>query len=217
MNMFIAIALAAIAIGAIGYFIFFRKKTAASAPSSPVPSDGWTIQYSKNVPAEMTQASDGTYFVDLPSQDDGLHYVVENASGKGLAIGKTLTMTYSVTGSGNVRSVQGDTPGWVTPYMQRAGDDLTAKGAMQQYRYWGHPSSGLTVGDYTVSVPITADKWSDVLGAYGTEYPNGFSDCVANALVIGFTFGDPGQGATGHGCYVKDGTARFTLKSFTIA
>ena len=197
----------------LGY-IFLKAKGAAPAYVPPKPIVGWAIQYSSNMPTSMTLGSDGGYFFDFPNVD-GVHYVVENISG--LRQGQIINMTFSVTGDGTVLSVQGGTPGKVTLYMQRAGDNLSGAGAYQQYRYWaGGHSTSLVAGDYTISVQLNPDQWGDVFGASGSQYPNGFADCVTNANLIGFTFGDPGLGATGHGCYVPNGNARFTLKSFTV-
>lgn len=213
MNMtVISIAILAAVAGAAVYFFVIRKKTISTGSATPVGSTGWTIQYSPGMPTQMTKASDGSYFVDLPTQD-GLHYVVEKAPR--LQLGQLVTLSFNVSGTGTIVPVQGTTAK-VSLYMQRAGDNMSGTGAYQQYRYW-HNYALLGNGDGTLSATLTPDQWGDVFGARGTEHQQGFQACVANAAVIGFTFGDPGAGATGHGVYVKGGSARFTLKSFTIA
>lgn len=210
MNIGIVIAIIAIAGAAVGaYFIFFRKKL-ASTTSGTVASTGWSITNSKNMPAQMTRASDGTYFFDFPSQD-GVHYVVEPAPG--LQMGSLVTLSFNVSGSGTVVPVQGE-KAQISLFMQRKGDNLTGSGAYQQYRYW-HSAAPLVSGDGTLACTLTPDQWTDVFGESGSAYQTGFQDCVANAEMIGMTFGDPGAGAAGHGCYSNGGN-RFTLKSFTI-
>lgn len=209
---FIAIAVAAIVIGAVGYFIFFRKKSAASTTSGTVAATGWSITNSRNMPAQMTQASDGSYFFDFPNTD-GVHYVVKPAPN--LQLGQTVTLSFNVSGSGSVVPVQGNPPGKVSLFMQRKGDNLTGAGAYQQYRYW-HSSADLVSGDGSISCTLTPDQWTDVFGESGSAHPNGFQDCISSAEMIGMTFGDPGAGASGHGAYASGGNARFTLKSFTI-
>lgn len=192
------------------YFLIYKKKSSVVAPVPP-PSSGWTFQYSLGMPAQMTQASDGTYFFDFPSSD-GVHYVVEAAPS--LQLGQLVTMSFNVSGSGTVVPVQGTLPAEVSLYMQRKGDNLSGAGQYQQYRYF-HSSAQLTNGDGSLSCTLTPDQWSDVFGENGTLHQTEFQDCVANAAVIGFVFGDPGAGATGHGAYSNGGN-RFTLKSFTV-
>lgn len=160
----------------------------------------------------MTQASDGSYFFDFPAQD-GVHYVVEAVPP--LQLGQLIGLSFNVSGNGVVTPVQGDPPAKVSLYLQRKDDNLTGAGQYQQYRYF-HSATPLINGDGSLAATLTPDQWTDVFGEAGTLHETAFQDCVSNASVIGFVFGDPGAGATGHGAYVKGGTARFTLKSFTI-
>lgn len=205
----VVILIAAIAAG-VYFFVIKKKGSSGSTTSGVVLPTGWSITNSRNMPAQMTRASDGSYFFDFPSSD-GVHYVVEPAPQ--LQMGQVVKLDFNVSGSGTVLPVQGDTA-WVTLFMQRRGDNLTGSGPYQQYRYWG-AKARLANGDGTASCTLTPDQWTDVFGKPGTDFQTAFQDCVANAEMIGMTFGDPGAGATGHGCYSSGGN-RFTLKSFTI-
>lgn len=201
----------------IGYVVFLKMLAkggggASATTSGTVAATGWSITNSSNMPAQMTPVADGTYFFDFPNQN-GVHYVVERAPS--LQLGQLVTLSFNVSGGGTVLPVQGATA-QVSLFMQRRGDNLTGSGAYQQYRYWHQPAAPLVSGDGTISCTLTPDQWTDVFGTPGTDFPNQFADCVANAEMIGMTFGDPGAGAAGHGCYVANGQARFTLKSFTI-
>lgn len=208
---FAVIAIAGIAAGV--YFIFFKKKSASSTTSGTVLPSGWSITNSVGMPQQMTPASDGSYFFDFPSQGQGsVHYVVKPAGS--LQVGQLVTMQFNVSGSGTVTPVQGTTA-QVSLFMQRAGDNLSGAGAYQQYRYW-HSAVPLVNGDGSISAALNPDQWTDVFGESGSAHETGFRDCVAQAEMIGMTFGDPGAGAAGHGCYVSNGNARFTLKSFTV-
>ena len=86
-----------VAIGAAAawYFLVYKKK-AASSSAAPVASSGWTFQYSPGMPAQMTKASDGSYFFDLPPSD-GVHYVVERAPS--LQLGQLVAMSFNVSRS----------------------------------------------------------------------------------------------------------------------
>lgn len=191
---------------------FGSAAKSSSTTSGAVAPFGWSITNSRNMPTQMTQASDGSYFFDFPSMD-GVHYVVEPAPR--LQLGQLVTLTFNISGSGSVVPVQGTPPAKVSLFMQRKGDNLTGSGPYQQYRYW-HTSADLVAGDGTLSCTLTPDQWGDVFGKRGTDFQSQFEACVANAEMIGFTFGDPGAGATGHGAYAVNGPARFTLKSFAI-
>lgn len=213
MNIGIVIVIIAIAAGAAALYFFVIKKKSASTTSGTVLPTGWSITNSTGMPAQMTKASDGTYFFDFPSQSQGsVHYVVELAPS--LQMGSVVKLDFNVSGSGTVVPVQGTTA-QVSLFMQRKGDNLTGSGAYQQYRYW-HSAAPLTTGDGSLSCTLTPDQWGDVFGSNGMEHQSEFAECVANCEMIGFTFGDPGAGASGHGCY-SSGSNRFTLKSFTIS
>lgn len=211
MNIILILVILAAVGGLVYYFKFYRQDD--TPPNiQPTPSAGtWAIQFSHNMPAEMTRASDGTYFFDFPDQN-GVHYVVENAPP--LAIGRVITLKCSITGNGTIVPTEYPEHGpLVRLFMQRAGDDMSGTGQYQQYRYWSVDSFVPAIGDFELSVPLNADRWVDVGTKPGTEFQSGFIGCVSNASVIGFTFGGD---MAGHGDYVVNGTARFILKSFTI-
>ena len=49
----------------------------------------------------------------------------------------------------------------------------------------------------------------------GADHQSQFLACLANAQYIGFVFGDPGAGATGHGVYAN-GPVHFHLNEFSV-
>lgn len=213
MNIGMILTIIAIAAGGAAlYFFVIKKKSSGTTTSGTVLPSGWSITNSIGMPQQMTQASDGTYFFDFPPRD-GVHYVVKPAGS--LQMGSIVALNFNVSGSGTVLPIQGSVA-QVSLFMQRKGDNLSGSGAYQQYRYW-HSAAPLVSGDEQLSCTLTPDQWTDVFGESGTAHQTGFQDCVANAEMIGMTFGDPGAGASGHGCYVTNGSARFTLKSFLVA
>lgn len=211
MNIIVVVILIAAIAAGVYFFVIKKKGSSGSTTSGVVLPTGWSITNSRNMPAQMSQyPSGGNYYFDFPSQD-GVHYVVEPAPS--LQMGQVVKLEFNVSGSGTVVPVQGD-KATVSLFMQRRGDNLTGSGPYQQYRYW-HSGAPLVNGDGSLSCTLTPDQWGDVFGSNGMEHQSEFAACVANAEMIGMTFGDPGAGATGHGCYSNGGN-RFTLKNFTI-
>lgn len=222
LTVIVIIASALVFIGGVGAVAYALPKSLAKfggsskvsggggTVSGSLSPSGWSILNSKNMPAMMGQNSSGYYF-DFPTED-GVHAVCKPPVG--LQAGQNIRMEFNVSGSGSVVPVQGAPPAKVSLFMQRKGDNLSAVGPYQQYRYY-HSSAQLVNGDGLLEARLDPDQWTDVFGKRGTEFPAQFAACIADAAMIGFVLGDPGAGATAHGAYVRNGNARFTLKSFT--
>src|SRR5262245_6631367 len=187
-------------------------------PANPGATSAWNILYSPGptfriqYPPQLG-GQDGTSF-DFPPKGPSVGYVVKTAPK--LSLGQTISIKFTIEGYGTLVPTDSDPPARVRLYLQRAGDNGSGAGPYQHYRYWGHPDVVLGAArDYEVSVELKPENWSDVFGASGNEHPQAFADAVANAGVIGFTFG--GMFA-GHGIYVKQGTGsvRFVLKEYSI-
>jgi VCBS repeat-containing protein len=196
-----------LAIAGIAAFLYFRviKKgvasTAIPAPA-PTPVSGWVQQY-----GTVTVDARGNFTFGEP------HYIVETAPA--LQAGQTISMKFSIAGTGKLTSVQDGGPAHVTLYMQRRGDNLSGMGAYQQYRYFGPTVELTNAAEYTLSAQLNPDQWGDVFGARGSDHPAEFAACVANAEFIGFVFGNPGAGATGHGVKAT-GPVSFALLDYSI-
>ncbi len=85
-------------------------------------------------------------------------------------------------------------------------------------RWWSNPIAfTLGNGSATLVVPLTPDQWSDVYGHFGNENADtlaGWNAAINNVSSLGMTFG--GGCFFGHGVYVVNGTARFTINSYTV-
>ncbi len=85
-------------------------------------------------------------------------------------------------------------------------------------RWWSNPIAfTLGNGSATLVVPLTPDQWSDVYGHFGNENVDtlaGWNAAINNVSSLGMTFG--GGCFFGHGVYVINGTARFTIVNYTI-
>ena len=198
------IALAIVAGIGAGVYFFVIKRKATTTTSTPPVSSGWQFQNSNNVSGTPED-------FDFP-QSDGVHYCVKWAPA--LSAGKVITLGFTLSGGGTLVPTQGATP-YISLYIQRVGDNMSGAGEYQQYRYY---HSGIPLGtqrDYSISVPFNADQWGDVLGSSGADHQYEFLACLDNASYIGFVFGDPGAGATGHGVYAN-GPVHFHLNEFSV-
>ena len=170
---------------------------------SPSPSGGWTFAYSNNVSGSCDA-------FNFPNQD-GVHYYVKPMVVKA---GQTITMSLSLSGNGSLVPSSDSPPATMHLFLQRKGDDLSCVGALQQYRYWSTAVVRLNVpGSYTLTSPVSPDKWTDCYGKSGADHPAEFQGAVNNLSTIGYTFG--GANFSGHGVYAN-GSVRFQLISYSV-
>ena len=96
--------------------------------------------------------------------------------------------------------------------LQRRGDDL----AHDLWRWYAIGDRVyLAPGEFTVTVPLTVDRWNNVNGSYSlAKRQAAFADVLANLGNVGVTFG--GGCCADHGADVSNGTARFTMLDFSI-
>lgn len=191
----------------VGFAIYWFaiRKQPSSSPGIPAPGDSWTFIYSQNMPQQMWDAGDGTYYFDFPSKD-GVHYVVKKPP-SGVAMGKTVTMVFNISGGGTLAIAD---PKDTLPATVRLHVEGTAG---VNDRWWGDVKVDLTEGDHTLSVALDPAHWSGVGG--GTTQPTDFATTLRNLQAVGFTCG--GQSFAGHGVYASSGKVRFTLKSYVVA
>lgn len=140
---------------------------------------------------------------------DGAHAVVTAALRP--EMGKLLVVRFRVHGAGNLQAFNhgmaiGDP--YVTLFLQRNGDNLSAQGHYASYRFYSRNSIHLTDGEHTLMVRVSPDAWYNV---WGQRDDGGFASCLADLRVFGMVFGNPSAGATAHG--VGGAGARFTLLS----
>jgi len=82
-------------------------------------------------------------------------------------------------------------------HIQRRGDTWSGQGQYDWYRAWSLDCTFLInvpEGAFTLNVPLTADQWGGVMS--GAPHQD-FANLLANADVLGFTFGD--AQSKGHG------------------
>jgi hypothetical protein len=76
---------------------------------------------------------------------------------------------------------------------------------------------GSSITGATVTVPFTADQWSDVNGQLGSStaaLTASFQDALSKIGAVGLTFG--GGCFAGHGVYLDSGSATFVVTGFAL-
>ena len=186
-------------------------------PSPPQAGGDWRISHSAGVPDYMKKRDDGAYSFEFPKAPGHVNYVTKSYN-KDLT-GKNITFTFTIEGDATfVPAGQGDEPPTkVVLYVQRQGDTLYAKpndGTLEHYRWWSTFSVPLKPGTYSIIWPVNPENWINVWGKNGGEHQGAFNDAMRNPQNIGFTLS--GKYFAGHGVYIKNGSAKFILKSYSI-
>ena len=191
---------------------------AAAAP----PASEWEIgpiirgkNYSVNMPLTPKPERGGWSF-DFPvgSKAAGhVHYVTFRP---GSLEGKSrITVRYRVDAKAGTRFVPQETPdraGTVSLYIQRRGDNWTAKGRYQYYRWYAPAASvrQLAPGVGEISVALDDPQWEPVVGRSSA---GAMREALADIDRIGLVFGS--SSARGHGVYAT-APARFVMTAFRI-
>lgn len=199
---------------------------AASATVSAAPdAAGWVIgpiirgkNYSQGMPLQPQPTRTGWYF-DFPvgSREAGhVHYVTYRPAP--IRANSELVVRYRVDAKPGTRFVpqeSPDRPALVSLYFQRRGDNWTAKGRFDYYR-WYAPNETIhqiTPGEHEFRIRLDDPRWFSVWGNSAGSNPEAFQAALADVDQIGILFGsDAGRG---HGVFAT-APARFTLLSFRI-
>jgi hypothetical protein len=160
------------------------------------------------MPASMS-GTEGNWYFDFPSRN-GVHYVYKRAPA--IKTGQTIAMHFVITGKANVVPTEGSATARVRLLLQQRGDTLTAQEPYK--RWWSVPYVELREGEFTLTVPLSPDRWTSVFGQGGAEVPNEFNAAISQLANVGFTFGGT---FAGHGVFVTGGNARFVLKEFSVS
>lgn len=129
-----------------------------------------------------------------------------------------FNISFRVEGDEGVKIVPSQ-PGYfvgtATPFFQRRGDDWSAKGEKEAYRWYGAFSSEvLEVGQtYNMSVSFDDSRWTATQHSSAESNPSGFADAKANTDNCGLVFG--GGDGYAHGLYAT-GPARLIITNFKV-
>jgi hypothetical protein len=103
-------------------------------------------------------------------------------------------------------------PAQLTMHFQREGDDWTARGKFEAYR-WYRPAGYLQDGEHEIVVPLDSG-WTATQHSTSASNPSGFKDAIDHACCVGIVFGGNEVGY-GHGMRAT-GPARFSVLEFTV-
>ncbi len=210
----------------LGLGILFAQPAAGKpvAGTDPMDPTAWEIgpitptrNYSVNMPLTPSPHPDGWSF-DFPQPDKAAGHVHYVTFKHGPLTGKSrIVMRYRIEADPGVQLYPTNYPGWpsiLTLYFQRRGDDWTAKGKFEAYRWWAtfRVQMPITPGTHELSVGLD-ENWTAVQNSSAVNNPKGFRDAIRDAERVGFTFG--GGDGYGHGVFAT-GRARFVLTSFEV-
>ena len=203
---------------------------AASSPAAApravarnnVTASAWTIgpiidgrQYSRGMPLHPIPHAGGGWHIDVPPPPGSVNYVTfrpGSLSGK-----RRIVMRYRVELAPGARIMprkSPDAPTMLTVYVQRRGDDWSAQGPYEAYRWFASFAmhTPITAGDHVMIAPFDGN-WSAVQSSTARSQPAAFRAALANADEVGFVLG--GGDGLGHGVNAI-GRARLIVTSFRI-
>lgn len=171
--------------------------------------------YSEGMPLHPSPGPDGGWHIDLPRAPGSVHYVTFRHGS--LAGKRRIVMRYRVEAEPGARIAPATAPqgpSILTLYFQRAGDNWTARGRYETYRWYATFASQMpiTAGEHEIVAPLDAD-WTAVETSSARSNPAAFRDAIANADQVGFVLG--GGTGYGHGVFAT-GRARLIVTDFRV-
>lgn len=189
------------------------------------PASGWSIgpiikgkNYSVGMPLQPTPTRNGwTFDFPFPDRDAGhVHYVTFQPES---LVGKSrIKVRYRVSAAPSTRFVPQEhtnLAGTVSLFFQRRGDNWTARGRYNYFRWYapGHSVQEIAPGIHEMTVRLDDPKWSPVMGGEAIDHQHSFRAALADPVQIGLVFGS--TAARGHGVFTT-APARFELLSFQV-
>ncbi|HEX8444832.1 MAG TPA: hypothetical protein VF631_14425 [Allosphingosinicella sp.] len=198
--------------------------TASRASAAAYQQSGgeWTIgpfvrgrNRSRGMPLHPTPGPRGSFYIDLPQAPGSAHYVTFPHGS--LAGKRRIVMRYRVVTAPGVTIVPRSNPAlpsMITLYFQRAGDNWSARGPFETFRWYATfaTHSPITPGDHIMVAPLNAN-WTAVMTSSARTQPAAFREALAEADQVGFVLG--GGDGYGHGVYAT-GPARLIVTSFRV-
>jgi hypothetical protein len=171
--------------------------------------------YSHGMPLRPTPGPRGSLFIDLPRSAPGVHYVTFRHGS--LAGKRRIVMRYRIEADPGVRILPVTAPAApsiITLYFQRSGDNWSARGRFEAYRWYAAfaSHSPITPGTHEIVAPLDGN-WTAVMTSSAQSNPAGFRDALANADQVGFVLG--GGDGLGHGIFAT-GRARLIVTEFRV-
>jgi hypothetical protein len=198
---------------------------AGAAPAAAQNAANWEIgpiirgkNYSQGMPLRPLPTRTGWQF-DFPvgsAAAGHVHYVTFHPGP--ISPKSRIVVRYRVDARAGTRFLpreSPDVPATVSLYFQRRGDNWSAKGRYEDFRWYAPAATvrEIALGTHEISVPLDDPNWISVLGRTAALKPGAIEAALADIDRIGLVFGS--ASARGHGVYAT-APARFTLLSFRI-
>lgn len=175
------------------------------------------VNYSVGIENSLQKHPEG-WSLDIPyptAQQGHVHYVtvpISSLKGKTKIILKARLEMAPEVKLVPVKFPQ--SPSLLTVYFQRQGDNWSAQGTYETYRWYASfgTRSNLSAGQYVLEAPLDAN-WTAVLSSSKNSNPQAFDQALQYAGRVGFVLG--GGDGLGHGVYAT-GPARLVITSFTV-
>jgi hypothetical protein len=185
------------------------------------PAD-WTVgpilrgrNYSEGVSLHPSAMAGGALSIDIPAAPGSVHYVTFRHGS--LAGKRRIVMRYRVDDAPGVLILPRTAPqlpSIITLYFQRSGDDWSARGPFETYRWYATfaSQSPITPGEHEMVAPLDG-AWTAVETSTARTNPAAFSAALAQADQVGFVLG--GGDGYGHGVFAT-GPARIVVTQFKV-
>lgn len=207
-------------LGALAIATFATAAIAAAPPASY-----WEIgpiirgkNYSVGMPLRPTETQQGWSFnFPVGSRAAGhVHYVTFRPGP--LASKSQIRVRYRVVAKRGTRFIpqeQPEIPATVSLFIQRGGDNWTAKGRYEFYRWYAPAETvkQIAPGVHEITVDLDDPQWVSVAFRPAAQIPSAFRAALQNADRMGLVFGSPGL--RGHGVFAT-APATFELLSFDV-
>lgn len=199
--------------------------TAAAGFAAAPNAEGWEIgpiirgkNYSQGMPLRPKPSGRGWSF-DFPvgsAAAGHVHYVTFRPGP--ISPKARLVVRYRVDTRPGTRFLpqeSPDVPATVSLYFQRRGDNWSAKGRYEDFRWYAPDATvrNISPGEQEISIRLDDPGWISVLGRTAGSNPGALEAALADIDRIGLVFGS--SAARGHGVFAT-APARFTLLSFQI-
>ena len=197
-------------------------KTASSDSRNPLD---WEIgpivngvNKSYKMPLHPRREPNALFAIDLPfpNKEAGhVHYVTyKHGSLKGK---RFIRMRYELVMGADVKIVPTNFPqhlGMLTLYFQRRGDNWSASGKYETYRWWATFATHfpLVAGEHEIYASLS-DKWTAIMVSDAIGESEAFEAALLDCERVGFTCG--GGDGYGHGFYAT-GPATLIVKEFVV-
>ena len=183
----------------------------------PVAGQDWRIgpiirgaNYSPGMPSRPTMQGAGWYF-DFPTIPTSHVHYLQWFNPPSLVGKREIVIRFTVTGGGFVpKEFPDGRPATVSLMIQRKGDDWSAIGKYQSYRWFSSGALNLAAGEFELVAPLDANAWGDV---YNAKNAQTFAESLREVDNIAVLFGS--NGGRGHGVYASE-PSRFTLTSIEV-